>query len=185
MCVQSFAAGIGNGQNATLAGAAAQYAAAQERYYAPFFRKNPHTLENYLINTVIRRQFPFERGGLRQEEQGMPPDSKMCLRESGMSCEFARLVAQFTMMKGLLIGVAGAYRENFSGEHVVHTVQAASKHFEHHPEFLDRAHALLVESKMDGARGLAILIRESKPAISRPTPSPAVRVPNLGVGVIC
>jgi len=53
-------------------------------------------------------------------------------------------------MKGLLIGVAGFHREHFSASHVVHTVQAASKHFEHHPEFLTMAHALLVEKRMDG-----------------------------------
>jgi lysine-N-methylase len=73
-----------------------------------------------------------------------------------MSKEFALLTAQFTLMKGLLIGVAGFHREQFAATHVVHTVQAAAKHFEHHPEFLSSAHNLLVESRMDGARGMAI-----------------------------
>ena len=78
-----------------------------------------------------------------------------------MTREFALLTAQFALMKGLLIGVAGFHRETFSAEHVVHTVQAAAKHFEHHPEFLNEAHDLLVESQMDGARGLAILLRHA------------------------
>jgi hypothetical protein len=42
-------------------------------------------------------------------------------------------------------------------------VQAASKHFDHHPDFLGRAHALLVESRLDGARGLGILLRKPGP----------------------
>jgi hypothetical protein len=65
--------------------------------------------------------------------------------------------------------VAGCHREAFSTAHVVHTVQAASKHFEHHPEFLNMAYALLVETRLDGARGLAILLRNAAP--NAPTPS--------------
>jgi hypothetical protein len=83
-------------------------------------------------------------------------------------------------MKGLLIGVAGFHGEAFSAAQVVHTVQAASKHFEHHPEFLTMAHELLVESRMDGARGLAILLRNAGPEIAsnRPRPvSPAIHFP--------
>jgi hypothetical protein len=83
--------------------------------------------------------------------------------------------------------VAGAHRQNFSGEHVVHTVQAASKHFEHHPEFLDRIHALLVESRMDGVYGLAILMRESlsesEQVTFRQMPSVAFRSGDLGSNV--
>jgi lysine-N-methylase len=188
-CVQSFAAGIGNDQNATLAGAAARYAEAQKRYYAPFFQANPHILENYLINIVIRRQFPFGRDGVRKDAQNAPLNSAMHLHEPSMSRELIQLVAQFTLMKGLLIGVAGAHRQSFSGEHVVHTVQAASKHFEHHPEFLDRIHALLVESRMDGVYGLAILMRESlsesEQVTSRQMPSVAFGRADLGSSVFC
>jgi lysine-N-methylase len=53
-----------------------------------------------------------------------------------MARECAQLTAQFALIKGLLIGVAGFHGEAFSAAHVVHAVQAASKHFEHHPEFL-------------------------------------------------
>src|SRR5208282_5161242 len=52
--------------------------------------------------------------------------------------------------------------KSFSTAHIVHTVQAATKHFEHHPEFLSMAHTLLVESRMDGINGLAILLRNAE-----------------------
>jgi lysine-N-methylase len=146
-CIEAFTAGIGNGPGATLESLTATYGAAHDRYFAPFFRKHPHILENYLLNTIFRCQFPFGRDGSR-------PDSTPSLAR-----EFALLTSQFALMKGLLIGVAGFHGERFSAEHVVHTVQAASKHFEHHPEFLTQAHTLLSECQMDGARGLAILLR--------------------------
>jgi lysine-N-methylase len=146
-CVKAFTSGIGNGPGATLESLAAKYAVAHDRYYAPFFERNPHMMENILLNTIFRCEFPYGKTGLLA---GAKPD---------MSREFALLAAQFALIRGLLIGVAGHYGSEFSEAHVVHTLQAASKHFEHHPEFLNMAHALLVESGMDGARGLAILLR--------------------------
>jgi len=90
-----------------------------------------------------------------------------------MTRQYALLTAQFALLKGLLIGVAGFHREQFSAGHVVHTVQAAAKHFEHHPEFLNEAHALLVESRMDGASGLAILLRHKSARRVSDGPMPA------------
>jgi lysine-N-methylase len=156
-CIRAFTTGIGNGPGATLESLTAHYALAHDRYYASFFERHPHILENFLINAIIRRRFPFGPEGI---VEGAP---------ASMTREFAMLTAQFALMKGLLIGVAGCHREGFSTEHVVHTVQAAGKHFEHHPEFLKLAHELLLESGLDGARGTAILLRNS----DQPGASPA------------
>ena len=146
-CVKAFTAGIGNGPGATFASLTAQYIVAHDSYYAPFVASHPHIMENFLANTLLRCQFPFGREGMKT---GVQP---------AMAHEFALLTAQFALMRGLLIGVAGHHGAAFSESHVVHTVQAASKHFEHHPEFLSMAHALLVEQRMASARGLAILLR--------------------------
>lgn len=118
------------------------------------FARRPYILENYLVNNILRCGFPFGSA-----PAGTPVS---------MSREFALLTAQFALVKGLLIGVTGFHREAFNAAHVVHTVQAASKHFEHHPEFLHLAYQLLVESRMDGVRGLAILLRNTKSGARRP-----------------
>jgi lysine-N-methylase len=148
-CIRAFRTGLGNGPRATMESLTASYVRAHDRFYAPFFDRHPHILENYLINTILRCQFPLREG----MQKGAEPS---------IAREYALLTAQFALMKGLLIGVAGCYRDAFSAEHVVHTVQAASRHFEHHPDFLHQAHAVLVESRMDGARGLAILLRNTE-----------------------
>jgi lysine-N-methylase len=163
-CVRAFTTGIGNGPEATLESLAANYALAHDRFYAPFFERHPHILENYLINTIVRCQFPLREG----TQTGARPS---------MAHGYALLTAQFALMKGLLIGVAGAHREAFSTEHVVHTVQSASRHFEHHPHFLTQAHALLVESQMDGARGLAVLLRNTHTAATRAALAASTPVP--------
>ena len=164
-CIQAFTQGIGNGPGATLESLTACYAKAHDRYFAPFFQKHPYILENYLINTIFRCRFPFGRDWARD---GTPPS---------MSREFALLTAQFALIKGLLIGVAGFHREGLSTDQVVHTFQAASKHFEHHTEFLAQAHALLVESRMDGALGMAILCRNAESNAGRPA-LPANQLPD-------
>ena len=163
-CIHAFTTGIGNGPGATLESLAGRSAQAHDRYYAPFFDRHPHILENYLVNTIIRCRFPFGAEGM----QAAAPVS--------LARECALLTAQFALLKGLLIGVAGFHREAFSAAHVVHTVQAASKHFEHHPEFLSLAYELLVESRMDGARGMAILLRNAEPTAPR-QPSPEIHAP--------
>jgi lysine-N-methylase len=150
-CINAFTSGIGNGPDATLATLVAHNRAACERHFTPFFHRYPHILENYLVNTILRLNFPF--GSAKNPE------------ESGrtMSQRFAILAAQFALVRGLLIGVAGHHGDSFSAHHVVHTVQAASRHFEHHPEFAKQILALLAELKLDIANGLTILLREPTP----------------------
>jgi lysine-N-methylase len=163
-CVNAFTTGIGNGPGATLESLTGSSALAHDRYYAPFFAQHPYILENYLINSILRLRFPF---GKEDAQAGKP---------FSMARECAQLTAQFALMKGFLIGVAGFHREAFSAAHVVHTVQASSKHFEHHPEFLNLAYELLVESRMDGARGMAILLRNEEPKLPRPA-APEIHAP--------
>jgi lysine-N-methylase len=148
-CIQAFTTGIGNGPSATLATLTSEYVAVHDRYYAPFFQRFPHILENYLVNTIIRCEFPFGREAMTGTKAPVLGD------------EYALLTAQFALIKGLLIGVSGFQRESFAASHVVHTCQAAARHFEHHPEFLAMVLNLLSETKMGDARGLAILLRNT------------------------
>jgi lysine-N-methylase len=164
-CVRAFAQGIGNGPGATMENLVAHYDAAHEQYYAPFFRRNPHILENYLANMIMRRLFPFGH------DKGRIPAAPQVAKE------FALLVTQFALVKGLLIGVAGFHKHAFCVEHVIHTVQSASKHFEHHPDFLRQMHALFMEAELNDARGLSILVRNEKPSL------PAQILPEIQVPV--
>jgi lysine-N-methylase len=145
--VAAFTQGIGHGPGATMGSLVAGFEAAHDRWFEPFFRANPHILENLLVNLIFRSLFPFgaKSGALHPE-----PD---------MEREFALLTVQFALMKGLLIGVAGSRRAEFGADDVVRTVQSAAKHFEHHPMFLDEAYALLMRSGLQDLRGLTMLTR--------------------------
>ena len=170
-CIQAFTQGIGNGPGATLESLTAGYRTAHDRYYAPFFEKHPYILENYLANAIFRYRFPFGRDWAQTVAAPSAPSKLSMTRESIL------LTAQFALVKGLLIGVAGFHRGQFSPSHVVHTVQAASKHFEHHTGFLTCVHDLLVEKSLDSQLGLAILLRNETsraPWPELPAPSPAL-----------
>lgn len=176
--VQAFTAGIGNGPGATLESLTEHYARAHDLYFEPFFRRHPHILENYLVNAILRCEFPYGSEGM-----------KSGLVAHGAE-EFAKLTAQFALMRGLLIGVAGHHGTAFSTAHVVATVQSAAKHFEHHPEFLKLSYELLLESQMDGARGMAILLRNAGQAITATVvpgahaPGPQLPVPLVSLPAV-
>jgi lysine-N-methylase len=145
--IEVFRKGIGYGPEASMESLIASYRADHDEYFRPFFREHPQILENLLINAVFRSLFPF--GHVDGKPNSVPQ----------MQREFAMLALQFSLIKGLLIGVAGHRREAFSVEHVIETVQSASKHFEHHPAFVDEAYALLSGAQLDNVRGLTLLLR--------------------------
>jgi lysine-N-methylase len=86
-CAQAFTAGIGNGPGATLESLTRQYTLAHDFCFEPFFRRHPHILENYLINIIVRCQFPFGREGMCV---GAVPERAR---------EFAKLSAQFVLIR--------------------------------------------------------------------------------------
>jgi len=176
-CIAAFTSGIGNGPSATLATLTDAYTVAYRQWFAPFERRHPHVLENYLVNLVVLNRFPFGRAsGPSGPPDSNPPSSGSSIAAPSKSREFARLAAQFALTRGLLIGVAGHHRERFSPEHVVHTVQAVSRHFDHHPEFLSSAHALLVECRLDGITGISVLLRNTPEEKSPPVFAPIAAI---------
>ncbi len=93
------------------------HAEAYSRYYSPFMEHHPHLFENWLVNYVFRNRFPF---------------GKMTEHEGSMQNEYVFLCLEFAIIKGLIIGIAGHYREAFSLDHVVRVVQSVTKAIEHY-----------------------------------------------------
>jgi lysine-N-methylase len=144
--LDAFVCGVGFEPESTLVEQIANYAAAYERYFAPFFLKNQHILENYLLNMIYYNRYPL---GAKAAPESLPDPEK----------EFEELTILFVLIKGLLIGVAGHYKEKFATEHVIQTVQTAFKHFEHDREFMAEARVLLAGRKLNDMRGFAMLLR--------------------------
>jgi lysine-N-methylase len=145
--IKDFGKGIGHQPGVPTAMLAAHYDTAWQQYAKPFFEQHPYFLENYLINQVYQNLFPFGRelftpGAIQEPAK-----------------HFARLAIHYSLIKGVLIGVAGCYQKDFSLEIAVKTVQSLYRHFEHHGKFLDDIQALLAQRGLDNAYGLTMLLR--------------------------
>jgi len=154
-CLDAFAEGVGADAGLDLDGQCARYAQAYTRYYRPFFARHPYVLENLLVNSLFRRLFPLGASMFDAPVRSAPGPGP----GPEPSKEFNFLATEFSLIKGLLIGMAGANRDGFSTAHVLHTVQTATKYFEHSTGFLERAQQLLAERGLDNARGVTMLIR--------------------------
>ncbi|MGA2571141.1 MAG: flagellin lysine-N-methylase [Terracidiphilus sp.] len=123
------------------------YAAAYTNFYAPFFLEHPFMLENFLLNKALLALFPF----------GPDVFSKQGAFEPAR--QYALLVTEFALIKGLLIGVAGCRKQAFSVADVVQTVQVVVKHFEHDHGFVSVCLETLAAKGLDNAHGLTMLLR--------------------------
>lgn len=92
-----------------------------DRYYRPFMERHPFLLENYLINHIFRTRFPFS--------------DRPCGGTVGPQKEFLLMCIEFAVIKGLLIGIAGHYREGFGTEQVVKLIYSISRSIEHSQTF--------------------------------------------------
>jgi lysine-N-methylase len=104
-------------------------------------------LENYLLNSMYQRLFPFGRR------------DKAATAGRTIFEEYLVLMGQFCWVNGLLIGVAGRCGQNFSDEDVVRAVQSFSREVEHHSS----AEVFLLEwmrkKQVDSLQGMILLLK--------------------------
>jgi lysine-N-methylase len=146
-CFEAFLGGIGYSPESTAASDAQRYVEAEARYCRPFFERHPHVLENYLLNYVYRTLFPFGREASAHHTQQSIFD------------EYILMLTQFVLIHGLLIGMAGCYREEFGEAHVVRLVQSFSKAVEHNPSYLKEINKFIEDRKLGTPEGLTTLLK--------------------------
>jgi lysine-N-methylase len=154
-CWQEFHQGIGYSPESTAASDAQHYAEGEELCHA-FFARNPFILENYLLNYTFRTLFPF---GRKASAHHTPQN---------ILAEYALMITQYAMVKGLLIGIASHHRDAFGTEHVVKLIQSFSRAVEHSPVFLKQVNEFIKGRKLDTVEGFATLLacKESVPEVA-------------------
>lgn len=145
--LEAFIDGIGWQPGARAADCSGPYQTAYRDFYQPFMQKHPHILENYLVNHIFRSRFPM--GNAASVPAGMLEIEKT----------YELLIIQFALMKGMLIGVAGHFRDQFGTDHAVQVIQTVARNFEHSTQFLTNARELLKARNMDSAQGMTLLVR--------------------------
>jgi lysine-N-methylase len=120
---------------------------AEERWYGPFFAVRPWVLENYLLNAMYERLFPFGRAGSE--------------RTGGRTVweEYLLLLGQFCWVNGLLVGVAGQAREEFAEADVVRVVQPFAREVEHDASVGKVMVEWMRGKGLDGLQGVILLLK--------------------------
>jgi lysine-N-methylase len=144
---RTFVEGIGLSSDSIGGDDVARFQEAEKNYHRVFFEKYPFILENYLLNFMYKNLFPFGRTGSPRFVQRSIFD------------EYMMMAIQFGWINGLLIGIAGRYKENFSAEHIVKAIQSFSREVEHDPSILTTMGAFMNGYGLDNLQGMAILLK--------------------------
>jgi lysine-N-methylase len=151
-CVQVFELGLGCAKAKSEGEVLQAYAEGDKRYYRPLMARNPHLLENYLINYIFKNNYPFGW----QSRYAVPDSTKGSDAES----EYLLLCAHATLAETLLIGMAAHYREAFDLVHVVKLVQSLAKAIEHSKQFLDQIILFVRARNLNNPHGIALLLKQ-------------------------
>ncbi len=146
-CVQSFLQGIQYAPNSPAEKDTAHYTEAYVKYYEPFHKKHEYIMENFLMNYVFKNLFPFGRPASLHHEQRT------------IYTEYFLLLAQYALIKGLMIGMAGQLQDAFTPEHALKLIQSFSKVAEHSPVYLKELLHFIEERKLKNPQGMAVLLR--------------------------
>ncbi|HTX74896.1 MAG TPA: flagellin lysine-N-methylase [Terracidiphilus sp.] len=146
-CVMEALAGLGDAPDVPAPDYSRHYLHAQRQYFLPLMEQRPYLLENYLLNYVYRTLFPFGR------------EASAHIAPLDIYSEYLLLAAQFSIVQGLLIALAGHYREQFGVEHVVKLVQSVSKALEHNPTFLAQIGDFLRTQNLASPQGIVTLLK--------------------------
>lgn len=94
-----------------------RYDAAYRSHYTPYFMAKGYILENYLVNQVLTRLFPFAI--------------------SNYLDLYRELVCNLAIIQVLLVGMA-AHHQGLTDEHVVQLLQSFARKTNHNPTYLEK-----------------------------------------------
>lgn len=145
--VDAYRRGIGDIEGASQKEVVSRYKEVYTVYYKPFMEKHEYILENYLVNYVFKNLFPFGP----TKNNYMPPKK--------IYSEFCLLTAHYSMIKTLLIGLSGYYKEEFCKKHVITLIQTFSKAIEHNIPYLNEVVHFIEANNLDNLNGMSIFIK--------------------------
>lgn len=137
-CFVEFLQGIKHSPDISLDISAENYRLAYENYYAPFAFKHEYIFENYLVNYVYNNLFPLSTGDILDE--------------------YTKLVFHYSLIKMLLIGIAG-FHQGLSLELIVKLIQSFAKTIEHNPQYINETTDWFKRKGLNSMSYLSILIK--------------------------
>jgi len=135
-CLQQFRDGLGTEAPVE------RYQEAYRRHMLPFLEEHGYILENYLVNNIFSRLFPFAMMG-----------------ESVMG-DYVVLVLHYALVQMHLTGMA-AYHQGLTADQALVLIQSFARTFEHDVSFFSHSLQRLREIELDHLPGMSLLLRHS------------------------
>ena len=141
VCLDEFSQGIHSDQTANDEEILDYYKEAYNNYYKPFMDKKGYMLENYLVNIMFKNLFPFSG-------------------KNGLFENYLIIALHYSIIKMILIGMSGYYKQDFNEKHVIKLIQSFGKVLEHDRYFFKLAFDALEKSGFKELSHIAILIKD-------------------------
>jgi lysine-N-methylase len=151
-CYQEFIHGLQWTAKSTAEELASRYQEAYSQPYVSLMSRHEHIFEHYLVNYAYRTLFPF---GLAESNLRLRNDRV----GSPIAAQYMLLVAYYSIVKTLLIGMAGFHKTAFNLDHVIKLIQSCAKTFEHSLTYPGQVIEMLAEKSMTTPGSLCVLIR--------------------------
>jgi lysine-N-methylase len=113
------------------------YIEIKNKYYRPFIQNYEYVFENYLVNYAFRNM--------------------LMLSKENLFIEYAQMIVYFAMMKFLIMGNCGTYKEEMDEDKLVLTISTFARSVEH-----SQTTALLTVNEGDKEKKIRVNIEEVK-----------------------
>ncbi|MBU3135990.1 flagellin lysine-N-methylase [Clostridium gasigenes] len=139
-CFSEFLQGIKYTGDISLDELSENYNKAYENYYSKFMSKYDYILENFLVNQIFTKFFPFNNGNHIYDN-------------------YVLLTIEYSLIKMHLIGMSGFYNENFNIDLVIKLIQSFSKVVDHNDNYLRHIMKLMKDNEYTSVAYMAILVK--------------------------
>ncbi|AXH98462.1 hypothetical protein DV702_01305 [Sporosarcina sp. PTS2304] len=137
-CMNDMVSGFGMNSGISDTEVLKNYEVSLRDYYGPFMDKHEYILENYVVNHVFSKLFPFDK--------------------KSMMDSFLMLVINFALVKLHLIGMA-KYHEGLTEELVIKLFQSIAKTIDHNNAYLHTVEKMIKQNGYETLAHMAVLVR--------------------------
>ena len=122
-------------------GTSTRFKQAESLWFKPFIEKNPHIIENFILNLVITEMFPS--AGTKSLER-----------------QWNEIMLRYSMVRFYLIGLAGKSKEAFGNEQCVKLIYSFSREILHSNTFLNHMFTQLEKANLMNLATMSILVKD-------------------------
>jgi len=140
-CFSKFLEGIRFYDSTSYAQVGKCYEEAYQRYYSPFMLEHGYILENYLLNYVFMKLFPYDLNG-----------------NSVYYC-YLLLAVNYALLKMQLVGIS-AYQQELNADTAIMVIQSYTKAVEHKYPILHNLIQVLKQSHLDSLVHIKVFVKD-------------------------